>query len=172
MRKQLLVLMVLFVPLMMVFAGCKGDKTEIPPEQPVVQTPVEEPVKPETPPPTEPEVIMIKDADFKTVYFDFDKYNLVDSGKAALDLNAAILKGNPGAMIRIEGHCDERGTVEYNLALGERRAKSCRDYLTGLGIDGNRLEVISYGKERAAVIGSNEGAWAKNRRGEFKVLSQ
>ncbi len=172
MRKQLLFLMVLFVPLMMVFIGCGGKKATTPPVQPAMEEPVQKPAEPETKPTPEPEVIMIKDADFKTVYFDFDKYNLVDSAKRALDLNAAILKGNPGVMIRIEGHCDERGTVEYNLALGERRAKSCRDYLTGLGIDGKRLEIISYGKERPAVMGSNEGAWAKNRRGEFKVLSQ
>mgnify|MGYP001570727654 CR=1 FL=1 len=172
MRKQLLFLMALLIPMIIVVMGCPKKTPPPPPEQPKVEEPVQKPAEPETKPTPEPEVIMIKDADFKTVYFDFDKYNLVDSAKAALDLNAAILKGNPSVMLRVEGHCDERGTVEYNLALGERRAKSCRDYLTGLGIDGNRLEVISYGKERPAVMGSNEGAWARNRRGEFKVLSQ
>jgi len=106
------------------------------------------------------------------VYFDFDKYNLVDSAKQALDHNAMILKDNPNLMIRIEGHCDERGTIEYNLSLGEKRAAAAKKYLTDLGIDPGRLQTISYGKERPAVAGSNEAAWAKNRRDEFKIISQ
>jgi peptidoglycan-associated lipoprotein len=104
---------------------------------------------------------------FAAVYFDFDKYNLRNDAKDVLRRNAALLKQNQNLRITVEGHCDERGTVEYNLALGEKRAKSVRDYLASLGINSGRLEVISYGKERPAVDGHNENAWSKNRRAEF-----
>ncbi|HHI02170.1 MAG TPA: peptidoglycan-associated lipoprotein Pal [candidate division Zixibacteria bacterium] len=107
-----------------------------------------------------------------TVYYDFDKYNLVDSAKAALENNARVLKDNPSVMVKIEGHCDERGTVEYNLSLGEKRAKAAKDYLIDLGVDAGRLDIISYGKERPVDPGHNEAAWAKNRRAAFIVTSQ
>jgi len=83
-----------------------------------------------------------------------------------------VLKDNPNVMVRIEGHCDERGTIEYNLSLGEKRAASAKKYMTDMGIDAGRIQTISYGKERPAVTGSNESAWAKNRRDEFKIISQ
>ncbi|MFC1475126.1 OmpA family protein, partial [Candidatus Zixiibacteriota bacterium] len=92
--------------------------------------------------------------------------------KGALDTNYKLLVDFPDAIIKIEGHCDERGTVEYNLSLGEKRAKAMMDYLTGLGVAESRLSIISYGKERPVDTGSNEDAWAKNRRGEFKIISQ
>lgn len=101
------------------------------------------------------------------IYFDFDKYNLRDDARDVLRRNAALLEQNQNLKITIEGHCDERGTVEYNLALGERRAKSVRDYLASMGVSSSRLEVVSYGKERPAVIGHDENAWSKNRRAEF-----
>ena len=114
----------------------------------------------------------LQESQFQTVYFDFDRYNLRPDAKAALDANYALLRDYPDVIVKIEGHCDERGTVEYNLSLGEKRAKAAMDYLSGLGISSSRLSIISYGKERPAVAGNNESAWSKNRRCEFRVISQ
>ena len=99
------------------------------------------------------------------VFFDFDKYDLKPQARETLDRQAAWLKQYPRVTVMIEGHADERGTREYNLALGQRRAAAVRDYLVALGISGSRIDVISYGKERPEVPGSNEAAWAQNRRG-------
>jgi peptidoglycan-associated lipoprotein len=106
-----------------------------------------------------------------TVYFDYDKSDLSDATRATLQANAEWLKANPGRVVRVEGNCDERGTVEYNLALGQRRAASVRDYLAGLGIDPSRLRTISYGKERPVDPGHDDAARAKNRRAEFVIES-
>ncbi|HEX9750382.1 MAG TPA: peptidoglycan-associated lipoprotein Pal [candidate division Zixibacteria bacterium] len=103
------------------------------------------------------------------IYFDFDKYNLRPDARTALDHNYQMLRDNPGMRIMIEGHCDERGTDEYNLALGERRAKAAKDYLAKLGIDGSRISIISYGEERPVALGHDEDAWSRNRRGEFET---
>lgn len=108
----------------------------------------------------------------KTVYFDFDRYNLTGEARDALQNNAEWMKANPTATVQIEGHCDERGTIEYNLALGERRANSVRDYLAQVGVDGSRFSPISYGEERPSNPGHDEGAWAENRRAEFVIISQ
>ncbi len=99
------------------------------------------------------------------VFFDFDKSDIRADQVATLEKQATWLKQFPGVTVVIEGHCDERGTREYNLALGERRANSHKDYLISLGVDPNRIETLSYGKERPAVLGSNDAAWAQNRRG-------
>ena len=99
------------------------------------------------------------------VLFDLDKYNLRPDARTALERQAAWLSRYPQVTVTIEGHADERGTREYNLALGERRANSVKDFLVTLGINANRVRTISYGKERPEVVGSNEDAWAKNRRG-------
>ena len=99
-----------------------------------------------------------------TVYFAFDSAALTSEAQGTLTRQAALLKMNPATTVTIEGHCDERGTREYNLALGERRASASRDFLLAQGIDAARVRIISYGKERPAVQGSNEEAWAKNRR--------
>jgi peptidoglycan-associated lipoprotein len=106
-----------------------------------------------------------------TVYFDYDKSDLSDATRAALQGNAAWMKANPGHVVRIEGNCDERGTVEYNLALGQRRAASVKDYLVGLGIDASHLTTVSYGKERPVDPGHDEAARAKNRRADFIIES-
>jgi peptidoglycan-associated lipoprotein len=98
------------------------------------------------------------------VFFDFDKFNLKPQARETLQRQATWLKKYPSATIMVEGHCDERGTREYNLALGERRANSAKNYLVALGVNPNRIRTISYGKERPAVTGSNEAAWAQNRR--------
>ena len=99
-----------------------------------------------------------------TVNFDFDSSELTVSARSTLNRQAAFLSLNPDLMIVIEGHADERGTREYNLALGERRATAVRDYLVAKGINSARVRTVSYGKERPAVAGSDETAWAKNRR--------
>lgn len=107
---------------------------------------------------------------FETVYFDYDSPDLRQDARNTLTKNAEImLKSKPVAKIKIEGHCDERGSSEYNLALGERRAKSAMQYLITLGVKPERLSVISYGKEKPAVQGNDEQAWAKNRRAEFVI---
>ena len=98
------------------------------------------------------------------VFFDFDKSDIRPDARAVLEKQAAWLKANSRYQITVEGHCDERGTREYNLALGERRATAAKNYLVSLGIPANRVRTISYGKERPAVLGSNEAAWSKNRR--------
>lgn len=97
------------------------------------------------------------------IYFDFDRYDLDETDKATLRRQAAWLKQYPSVSMVIQGNCDERGTREYNLALGARRASSAKDFLMGLGIDGSRLSTISYGKERPTCMESTEGCWALNR---------
>jgi peptidoglycan-associated lipoprotein len=108
---------------------------------------------------------------FETVYFDFDKADLRQDARDILSKNAEIiLKSMAGAKVQIEGHCDERGSAEYNLALGENRAKSAQKYLTTLGVKADTISIISYGKEKPAVKGNDEAAWSKNRRAEFVVV--
>jgi len=104
------------------------------------------------------------------IYFDYDKSELRPEARTALKKKAEWLRNNLGFSARIEGHCDERGTNEYNLALGERRANAAWRFLNALGISGSRLTTISYGEERPADPGQNDDAWSKNRRDEFKLL--
>lgn len=105
----------------------------------------------------------------KDIFFDFDKSNIRDDAKPNLTEDLEWLKANSTARITIEGHCDERGTAEYNLGLGERRAKAARDYLVAGGMDSKRMKIISYGKERPFVLGHDEAAWKWNRRAHFVV---
>jgi peptidoglycan-associated lipoprotein len=106
------------------------------------------------------------------VFFDFDKDVIRDDQKGSLDANAAWLKSHAGAKVTIEGHADERGTTEYNLALGDRRAKTTRDYLVARGVEPNRVTIVSYGEERPFVLGHDESAWRWNRRSHFVVSGQ
>jgi peptidoglycan-associated lipoprotein len=108
-------------------------------------------------------------APLEDVFFDFDQAVLRDDAKASLTRNVAWLRANGGADITIEGHCDERGTNEYNVALGDRRAKAAQEYLVAAGIAANRIRIISYGEERPFVLGHDESAWRWNRRGHFVV---
>ncbi len=110
-----------------------------------------------------------KESPLKDIYFDFDKSSIRPDAKASLDENVRWLKANPKATFIIGGHCDERGTREYNLGLGQRRAKSARDYLVAAGIDAKRIKTISYGKERPFVPGHDESAWKWNRRAHFDL---
>jgi peptidoglycan-associated lipoprotein len=105
------------------------------------------------------------------IYFAFDKSDLSDESRQILTEKADLLKKFTALKLLVEGHCDERGTNEYNMALGERRARAAYDYLAMLGIDAARLSIISYGEEQPAVPGSTEEAWAKNRRCEFKATA-
>ncbi|MCX7769809.1 MAG: peptidoglycan-associated lipoprotein Pal [Proteobacteria bacterium] len=106
----------------------------------------------------------------KMIHFDFDKYDIKKEYVSVLKEIAEYLKANPDIRILIEGHCDERGTREYNLQLGMRRAESAKKYLVDLGIDEKRIETISYGEDRPLINEQNESAWAKNRRCEFKRI--
>jgi peptidoglycan-associated lipoprotein len=108
---------------------------------------------------------------FPAVLFDYDSARIRPSEESKLEAVAAYLKANPGKLV-VEGHCDERGTAEYNRALGERRALAARDELVKLGVDTGRMSTISYGRERPADTGHDETAWAKNRRCEFVVVNQ
>ena len=108
-------------------------------------------------------------AALKEVYFDFDKYDIRPEDAKTLDANATWLKSNGDNLVLIEGHCDERGTNEYNLALGERRAKATMNYLVSQGIQANRITIISYGEERPVCTEKTEACWAKNRRANFLV---
>ena len=110
--------------------------------------------------------------ELETVYFGFDSFSLDNTARDTLKTSAQWLTDNLAATIQIEGHCDERGTTEYNLALGERRANAAKDYLQKLGVDAARISVISYGEERPAEMGGDEAAWARNRRASFVVLSR
>jgi peptidoglycan-associated lipoprotein len=107
-----------------------------------------------------------------TVNFDYDKATLSDDAKKRLADNAKWMKSNPTVFMQIEGHCDERGSIEYNLALGERRAKSAKAYLASLGVENKRLSVISYGKEKPIATGDTEAAMAQNRRANFVPLTK
>ncbi|MEE8394366.1 MAG: peptidoglycan-associated lipoprotein Pal [Rhodospirillales bacterium] len=98
------------------------------------------------------------------VHFDYDKYNLTPEARTILEKQAAWLNKYPDTNVSIEGHCDERGTREYNLALGERRANAVKNYLVTMGVSSDRIQLISYGKERPVAMGSSEAAWAQNRR--------
>lgn len=131
-----------------------------------------------TPPaaPAKPSIVPGSEQDFianvgDRVFFDFDKYALRADAKGTLDKQAAWLKKYPTYSLTIEGHADERGTREYNLALGERRANSVKEYLVGAGVPAARVKTISYGKERPVALGSNDAAWSQNRRG-VTVLSK
>ncbi len=108
----------------------------------------------------------------KTVYFDFDSANLGGDSKETIKANAEYLKANANVDVQVEGHCDERGGRQYNLALGERRAKAVRDYMVALGVEAKRLSTVSYGSERPKVEGHDEAAWGQNRRANFVVTAK
>ncbi|HYA88475.1 MAG TPA: peptidoglycan-associated lipoprotein Pal [Nitrospirota bacterium] len=108
----------------------------------------------------------------KPIYFDFDKSFIRDDARVVLQANAGWLKANPGVEIRIDGNCDERGTVEYNQSLGQRRAASAKKYLTDMGISGSRISLISYGKDKPICTEHTEQCWQKNRRDDFVSLGR
>jgi len=158
------------------FSGCPGSKKAI-------QTPASDPVEPAVTRDPEPSVpAYTRPAEesrtatetasavpfvLQNVYFEFDRYDLTPEALQTLADNTRVLKAHPEARVVVEGHCDERGTVEYNLALGDKRAKAARDYMISLGVDPGQVLTISYGKERPLDPSQTENAWARNRRAEF-----
>lgn len=114
----------------------------------------------------------VTNVELERVYFSFDQFTLTNKARSVLDANAVILKSSPALKVSIEGHCDSRGSDEYNLALGERRAHVVKNYLVSLGIAPDRFETISYGEELPADSAMTESAWAMNRRAEFKIINQ
>lgn len=163
-----------------VTTGCGGDTPEAETDaeaasdraaEEAVET-VPEPVQPEqeeTETIPSPDYGAMEPAEYgvEDVFFAFDEYELDDVAMSTLARNARILKEHDDVVVLIEGHCDERGTIEYNLALGEKRAKAVRDYLVSLGVPDARLRVTSYGESRPFALGSSEEAWAQNRRAHF-----
>ena len=148
--------------------GCASRKqvsTTTPEPPPPTTTETEAPPPP--PPSTESTQPSEPQTSLQDAYFDFDDAALRADAKASLENNARFMERNSGTAVVIEGHCDERGSVEYNLALGERRAKAAKEFLVSYGIAASRLTTISYGKERPADPGHYEAAWAKNRRAHF-----
>jgi len=149
-----------------VFLGC-AKKQVVKAEEEVTKPKAEAPKTEEM----SPQAARAKEVEqlLQTIHFDFDKYEIRPGDAKILKENAKVLREYPEVKVVIEGHCDERGSDEYNLALGERRAKAARDYLVTLGIKKKRLSAISYGEERPVDPGHDEDAWAKNRRAEFRI---
>ncbi len=107
----------------------------------------------------------------ETIYFEYDADELRDDARATLEAKLPLLNRNPQLKVRISGHCDERGSDEYNIALGRRRAEIAKKFLTDRGVDASRIETASFGRERPAVQGESEESWAKNRRDEFEIIA-
>jgi len=157
------------------FVGC--SKEEPPPPTAEAQPRPAAPPPPPPPPPSPPPGPSISQQAFQEfqnqdVFFDYDQYDLRTDAKGILDRKATFLNQNSSVRSQIEGHCDERGTNEYNLALGERRANAAKQYLTTAGVNAARLSTISYGEERPLDPGRNEAAWARNRRAHFVITGQ
>lgn len=141
------------------FVGCSDDEAKV--ENPVSADSKTEPAAPPS----------ADNFSAQTVYFDFDRSTIKQEAQTSLNSLGDHLRGNT-TQVQVDGHCDERGTTEYNLALGERRATSVKDYLVQLGVDSNRLSTISYGEEKPAAQGHTEAEWSKNRRVEFTLTHQ
>jgi peptidoglycan-associated lipoprotein len=163
-------------------AACTKAPPPPPPEPPppAFEAPVTPPAVVETPAPVAPVTVVVDTLPayreriqirigntFRTIYFAFDQASLSDEGKATADGIGQLMKDAPEITVRIEGHADERGTNEYNLALGERRAQAVQQYLVSYGVEVSRISVLSYGEEKPAVEGGDESSWSKNRRAEF-----
>ena len=146
-----------------------APSTSLPPGSEVIPP---QPSPPREEPVTHVAQLAPKESPLKDIFFDFDKAEIRPDAKAPLAEDIAWLKAHAQAAITIEGHCDERGTSEYNLGLGERRAKSTKDYLVASAIDGKRINTVSYGKERPFVLGHDETAWKWNRRAHFLVTKE
>jgi peptidoglycan-associated lipoprotein len=174
MNRSLSTLVCIGVPLALVLAtGCAHRPKPAPAETTApapapTPTPTPTPaVTPPAPPPAPSSALRAED--LAPVFFEFDSAALTAPGRAVLDANAKMLRDHSGSKVVIEGHCDERGTTEYNQALGEKRAQAARDYLAAAGVDAARLQTISYGKERPFDSGHDESAWGKNRRAHFTL---
>ena len=153
----------------LLFTACSEDDKASKTNQPAIK--VEKKVETLKPVVKDELVEEVKTAyEMKSVHFDFDQYALATKDRGILSQHARYLNENKNVKILIEGHCDERGTTEYNLALGEKRAQTVKNYLMNAGVSADRLKTISFGKEKPVDDRSNEDAWAKNRRAEFKTV--
>jgi len=193
MRRDSKALIVLVLLLTVVIAACKG-KNKPPvarPQPPVNMTnnpntggpppappvPVNEPI-PVPPMPAEDTVLsksiddLNRDSPLRPLFFELDSAEVSGPGQQVLQTNASVLKKYPGMQVTVEGHCDERGTAEYNLALGERRALAAKNYLVSLGIPADRIKTVSYGKEFPFDPGHDDSAWQKNRRAHFVITAK
>jgi peptidoglycan-associated lipoprotein len=192
MRRQAKALVVLVILLTVVVAACKGKAKppvarpmpppmttgeSVPPAPPGPPQPVAEPV-PVPPMPAEDTIgarsldDLNRDSPLKPLFFELDSADVSSAGQQVLQANAAVLKKYPTWQITIEGHCDERGTAEYNLALGERRALAAKNYLVSLGIPADKVKTVSYGKEFPFDAGHDDSAWSKNRRAHFVITAK
>lgn len=171
---------ILALSLLLLFTAC-GRKAapQVAPEQPAVET-VEEPLaKVEKPVLSEEELFQQKsleelnrDQVLKRIHFDFDKYSVREDMKPVMQTNANWLLRFPSVEVLVEGHCDERGTIEYNIALGEKRAEAAKNYLVSLGLDRAKVKIISYGKSKPLVTGVDEDSYFQNRRAEFVITKK
>lgn len=157
------------------FTGCSKKQTQpapAPTVKPAPDRPAPAPVqRQEQARPTVQRETVPSDLTFRTVYFDYDKSDIRTDQRSNIQSNAELMQRYGTVKILVEGHCDDRGTDEYNIALGQRRADASKQYLVEFGIDGSRINTVSYGESRPVDSGSNESAWAKNRRTEFVVIS-
>jgi len=192
MKKTILLVLIAFG---IIFTGCSSKKTVAQPEQPMQETPAQQTTAPtkesaqrmpdrrSTERITEQQLAKIDTKEetpkyleekgkFEDIYFDYDQYDVRADAQPVLQTISSWLLKNMPAKILIEGHCDDRGTNEYNLALGDRRSKSVRDYLVALGIASDRIETISYGEEEPLCTDQTEECWAKNRRAHFIILKE
>jgi peptidoglycan-associated lipoprotein len=181
--KKLIILSLAVILVFSFSVSCKRKPKEVPPpppqaqEQPKVEK-VEPPVVKE-PVLTEEELLLRRSLDdinkskpLASIYFDYDKAIVRNDAKPVLETNAGWLNKFKTIKVLVEGHCDERGTEEYNLALGEKRAKSTMDYLSTLGVPADRMKIISYGKSQSIDPGHNEAAWQQNRRAQFTIIDK
>lgn len=174
-------LFVLLAASSLALGACKKKTTPVvPPPTPATNpTAVPTPTRPATSTPGNTDsaeemrrkVEAARAAVLSTIYFEYDADDLRDDAKASLDGKIRILNANPQLRVRILGHCDDRGSDEYNIALGRRRAETAKRYLTDRGIDASRIETTTFGRERPAVQGTGEEAWSKNRRDEFEIIA-
>jgi peptidoglycan-associated lipoprotein len=167
-KKSIFLALMFVIPALMFSVSCQKKMVDMTPEPVVKEEPKPEPAPVKKPEPAPvyktPDMVMQED-----IYFEFDKSTLTPAAQDNLLKKADWLRENPDVTATIEGHCDERGTNEYNLALGDRRAESAKAFLVDLGIDASRLTTISYGEERPVCSEKTEECWAKNRRGHFVV---
>ncbi len=162
------------------FDSCKKEvKVEPPKEEPKVEKVIEKPTKIAEPELTEAEIFERKTLEevnrqgyLKRIHFDFDKYVIKDDMKSFLQSNADWLMAHSSVHISIEGHCDERGTIEYNMALGEKRAEAAKKYLVSLGVAEDKIQTVSYGKSKPLVKGVDEDSHYKNRRDDFIITKK
>jgi len=161
--------LVLALAIALVLLPACAKKQTAPAEEPVEQVAPPSEVSPpiEQPPAVDEARTPVETLPLEDVFFDFDKYTISGEYKQVLVKNAELLLANASRKVRVEGHCDERGTNEYNMALGEKRAKAVVDFLTTYGIGADRISWISYGEEKPFDMGRDESAWAKNRRAHF-----